>query len=288
MLVSIRRRFIRLAAIASLSAFTMMLSPPSFAEDEPVVGNATGGGEVPGDELDQSPAELARLNLKLAEASDYRSSQIRVYTTGKDAPNDAESGSTPVPTVFLGVTHSGQIEYYYCGPTSGFMMMRFKQAGASAYNGASLTQGNMAGPDHMRTDINGSTPFTYDTMRIGLNRWRSGQATGFYQTLADPSDTQFKDAFVSDIGGYNMPLAVSTIEYAGGIHYNFHPNQLIGHWLVGNGFRNFADDGVGFLDPAANASGLSSSWNNVRERFEPLVGTFNRRHVSYVDHGITW
>lgn len=255
-----------------------------------VVGNATGGGSVPGAvSAPVSKAEQAHAQRKLDRALAY-SAQVEQHEqtaarNGASPQSCPPQDPCPPPSRVLAVDHAGQIKDYYCGPATGFMILRYEGEGASAYNGAALTQTNVAGPNHMRTDINGSTPWLSNAFRDGLNRWRQGTDTGFYVKLPDPSNSQLRAALVSDIDNH-MPFGVSTIESRGELHYNGHPrDQLIGHWIAAQGYLNSRDT-ASFDDPAGNSPALSFYWDDVQPNFTYGTDNFNQTFVR--THGIVW
>lgn len=276
-------RTLLVAPILTVLALLAAGAPATADDNGPViVGNATGGGDIPGAELLQSPAEQAEALAKLQVAR----AELAQETTGIGSPASCPpEDPCPATKRILDVTHAAQVKGYYCGPASGFMVLRYLSEGDSAYNGASLTQDHVAGADHMRTDINGSTPWSSGLFRTGLNRWREGTNRGFYVILASPSNSDFRAALRSDIDDF-MPFGVSTLELFNQNHYNGHPtNQTIGHWLVAQGY----DDGLdttSFDDPAAQSDALG--WPNVDNNFQRGTNSFNSTFVNLDGHGIVW
>lgn len=143
---------------------------------------------------------------------------------------------------------------YYCGPATGYMMLKYGGHTASAVNGASLTQARLASSTYMKTDANGETSTWTSNMSNGLNLWRSGSTSGYYVRNLVESSSELKTSFVYSTYWANEPLAVSTGETAGGTHYNKHPDRTIGHWVVGSGFSNSGNT-IKMTDPAAGLSG---------------------------------
>lgn len=255
--------------IAALSVPLALVASPASAD-----GNATGGGWDPGTTFQQSDFERSDLANKMADA-DYEYRQLACQDTpDAPCPNVAD-------TKIVSMAHVAQSTNFYCGPAAGTMILRATNQGPSAYNGRALNQSNVADDDHMRTDANGKTAWDSGLFRRGLNRWRGDT---FYANLASPSNKEFRQALLTDIKK-NIPFGASTLENAGGSHYNFHPNATIGHWIVALGWKNKLDNTV-FDDPAANSSALSSSWSNVAPTFTTKTNTFNQNYVTY--HGITF
>ena len=179
----------------------------------------------------------------------------------------------------LPVAHYGQINGYFCGPGSGKMILKFLNEGLSAYNGASQDQDHIGGSAHMRTWINGKTGWTSGLFRIGLNRWRGGEDWGWYLDIHDPTVSGFKDALAFDID-YGMPFGADTVEFAGGTHYNGHPNnKTIGHWIVVHGYIDTGSE-TKFADPS------TSVWPEVNKHFR--YGTHGFVTTFLNNNGITW
>jgi hypothetical protein len=68
-------------------------------------------------------------------------------------------------------------------------------------------------------------------------------------------------------------------EFLNGSHYNGHPNQTFGHWIVGEGYYSYGD-GAYFLDPA------TSVWTSVSPSFSYGTASFANRFLQ--SNGITW
>jgi hypothetical protein len=159
----------------------------------------------------------------------------------------------------------------------------YVNAGPSAYNGASLTQAHMAGPDHMRTDINGSTPWTSKLFRTGLDRWLSGSNKDPLKIIGSQAHpltvNKFKYALIRDIESYR-PFGVSTLEQVGQTtpRYNGHPEgDAIGHWITARGYGDYLNRSY-FDDPATTV------WANVAPRFDRDTAYFTNTFVQ--PHGI--
>lgn len=277
------------AATTVIVASAAYPSPALADEDSSVEGNPTGGGWDPGTTLYQDQAELNDLAAKLDAADDYLTAKRRAYasahknhTTSSRTCNPDPSLPCPTPEMTIPLTQVAQSTNFYCGPAAGVMIMRSTNQGNSAYNGATLTQVNMASDAHMKTDTNGKTAWASGYFRTGINRWRGDS---FYVNLTAPTNQQFKSALASDIDrGYTF--GVSTVELIGGPHYNFHPStQEIGHWITAHGYADSLAT-TKFADPAANSSALSSAWSSVNPKFTGASGTFNQTYVQ--SNGITW
>jgi len=85
-----------------------------------------------------------------------------------------------------------------------------------------------------------------------------------------------KGTFINTIGdGY--PIAIDTVEYPNGAHYNNHPNRstVIGHWIVGRGHESDAKT-LKFLDPANELwkqYGTKASFSQSASSFHKYVTT---------------
>lgn len=285
------KQVIAVAAAAAALVAAAPLAPA--AADAGDLGNATGGGWS----SDHGPAataqERAESAKKQAEAHAYNAQVKRAIAeghaqkpSGTVTPNMCSINTPcgPVTDRMLNVAHAGQVKDYYCGPAAGLMILRYEDEGHSAYNGASLVQGHVGGPAHMKTDVYGKTSWynSYRPFKTGLNRWRGD---GYYIRTVSPSNSDFRDELRYDIDRA-MPFGASTVEMAGQAHYNHHPKfETIGHWITAQGYKNNLDN-VSFDDPAGNASGLSSYWDDVQPNFSHTTNGFNSTWIS--PHGIVW
>jgi hypothetical protein len=182
------------------------------------------------------------------------------------------------PSASLPLTQYGQNKNYYCGPASGYMILKYKGNATSVYNGASLSQANLAKPAHMDTD-DGATEWASHGFRIGLNRWRQGSSSGFFVDLANPSATDVEVALTYDIYQQTMPFGADTVEIAGGTHYNGHPvNQTIGHWVTAYAYSSSGATGS-WADPS------TSVWASASPKFSYNTANFTNR---FINNGITW
>jgi hypothetical protein len=68
-------------------------------------------------------------------------------------------------------------------------------------------------------------------------------------------------------------VLANTVEYAGGGHYNGHPDRLIGHWIVGYAYSDSAAK-LSFADPATGLSGYTGSqkFSISTSAFAPYLG----------------
>lgn len=211
------------------------------------------------------------------------------YPTGADAGiRGLASGRLSAPTRRSGpqyaarklnVPHFAQINHYYCGPASGKMILRYLRAGRSKISGQRLTQKNLANSRHMRTDRHGATTWASGNFRKGLNRWFDGTASGYYLDQDSPSP----ELFISHLSysvDRGFPIAVDTVEFVKGDHYNNHPKHLrIGHWIVGRGYAKHGNRTY-FLDPA------TSLWPEVLARFNKATRFFVNTFAQ--QNGMTW
>lgn len=277
--------------IATAAAAVVMVASASTAsadEGRTPVGNGTGGGWIPGQEPQYTSDEVAATQAKLdvmAGYADLASGQLSLedFRRLERRASQQVGVELHVPVVdlvedllepersVLPVKHAGQRQNYYCGPAAGLMIARFLHAKVSAANGESLDQRSLAGPAHMKTTRYGLTSWASGLFTTGLNTWLRGNGTGYYNQIGSPSPTQFRQALGYDIAD-GHPFAADTVEFAGGAHYNFHPQgQTIGHWVVVRGYTRDRDR-TAFLDPATTV------WPEAHESFSratnPFVSTF--------------
>lgn len=160
------------------------------------------------------------------------------------------------------VAHQAQINGYYCGPATASMIAKYK--------GKSYSQATLATSSYLKTDANGATRWALNVMAPTLNKI---VGTTEYQKIQSPTLASLKASFVHDIGQYYLPVAVDTYEYAGGAHYNGHPNKNIGHWIVGKGYSGSGST-LFFADPATSVwDGVNASFSMTASSFHPFVTT---------------
>lgn len=153
---------------------------------------------------------------------------------------------------FHNIQWAGQPNGYWCGPTSGYMVLRYLGATRAA-NGEALTIANVA--RRMGAGPGGVFMNTRDFER-GMNSWLGYNA---YTTIPHPSYETVREAILDSFRtGY--PVVVHTWESAGGAHYNGHGNSTMGHLMVVDGYDR-ATDSVYIADPWAGV------WGNSRQKF---------------------
>lgn len=191
----------------------------------------------------------------------------------------------------------GQNYNFYCGPAAARNILIYR-GGASAYNSSHTnpTQARLAKKGYLRTDIEGATKFAKGHMERGLNRWRTGGATGYYVRLTKPDANQLGLALRSSIY-WNEAFAVGAVE-AKGINeprYNDHPptNSHIGHWITAFGYKSSGSVGE-YADPAWKLPSLddaSPAWKartKIKKRFEHATSTFVANYIAPLGNGIVW
>lgn len=163
---------------------------------------------------------------------------------------------------FHNVPWQGQPNGYYCGPTSGTMILASTGASWSA-SGSPLNVWNLA--KHMRTDNYGFTSFHDRMFQAGMNSWLGRNA---YTTIHAPSYDQARDAVLRSFDR-GLAAAVDAQERRGGPHFNGHNNGTFSHIMVVDGYNN-TNDRVVFADPGARVL-----WAGAQEKFEyPSLNAF--------------
>ena len=163
---------------------------------------------------------------------------------------------------FHNVPWQGQPNGYYCGPTSGTMILASAGASWSA-SGSPLNVWNLA--KHMRTDNYGFTSFHDRMFQAGMNSWLGRNA---YTTIHTPSYDQARDAVLRSYDR-GLAAAVDAQERRGGPHFNGHNNGTFSHIMVVDGYNN-TNDRVVFADPGARVL-----WAGAQEKFEyPSLNAF--------------
>ena len=146
------------------------------------------------------------------------------------------------------VTWAGQPNNYFCGPTSGWMILNAIGAHHSA-QGTPLSIDAVASRDYMNTVGYGYTSFHDRRFEYGMNRWLGRDA---YTTIHTPSVDQVRDSVKSSFRK-GLPTAVDAQERRGGPHYNGHPNSTFSHIMVVTSYdpntdsMRIADPGVHYL-----------------------------------------
>ncbi len=146
------------------------------------------------------------------------------------------------------VTWAGQPNNYFCGPTSGWMILNAIGAHQSA-QGTPLSIDAVASRDYMNTVDYGYTSFHDRRFEYGMNRWLGRDA---YTTIHTPSVDQVRDSVKSSFRK-GLPTAVDAQERRGGPHYNGHPNSTFSHIMVVTSYdpntdsMRMADPGVHYL-----------------------------------------
>ena len=146
------------------------------------------------------------------------------------------------------VTWAGQPNNYFCGPTSGWMILNAIGAHQSA-QGTPLSIDAVASRDYMNTVSYGYTSFHDRRFEYGMNRWLGRDA---YTTIHTPSVDQVRDSVKSSFRK-GLPTAVDAQERRGGPHYNGHPNSTFSHIMVVTSYdpntdsMRMADPGVHYL-----------------------------------------
>ncbi|MGQ0464643.1 MAG: C39 family peptidase [Sporichthyaceae bacterium] len=285
-------------------AFTVVASVPAAAATGP--GNET-GGDVSLGALQQTAAEAAQTAEKSALAKSWQ--QLKLGKTDKagfdkkladwqsrsgirgDAAASPQTSSAKMSAATattastasksLSVAHVAQSNSFYCGPASGYMVLKTLGRTYSAYSPGNMLDGqkDLAHSWYMQTDDLGKTPWAQHLWRIGVNRWNTGADTGWYVDLATPTTAEFKANLLFDID-WDHPFGVSTVEYKGGVHYNGHPaDRLIGHWITAQGYSDGGNT-ASFDDPA------TSVWSGVSANFTYSSSSFTTRFLQ--TNGITW
>ncbi|WP_427384516.1 hypothetical protein [Janibacter sp. G56] len=265
--------------LAATLAATFQGAVPARAADDPapVVGTVTGGDVTP---RGSAPANGPEVRAKAAAAAAFHRALVRADAHGARIALDADpsdrtltsataTGGTQRTTEasattltaatttelaadkYLPMEHRPQGKSYWCGPATGQMMIRTANGVGfhSRFNGDGLYQANLATWAHMQTDSYGSTSWHREQFTRGLTRWRGND---YYKQFSNPSSDHLKHALTYSIGGRDLPIALDTVEFAGGRHYNGHPvGRTIGHWIAGYGYSDLGRYGH-YADPSTS------------------------------------
>ena len=146
------------------------------------------------------------------------------------------------------VAWAGQPNNYFCGPTSGWMVLNAIGAHRSA-QGVPLSINALASRDYMNTVGYGYTSFHDRRFEYGMNKWLGYDA---YTTIHTPTVDQVREA-VKNSFRKGIPTVVDAQERRGGPHYNGHPNSTFSHIMVVTSYdpntdsMRIADPGVHYL-----------------------------------------
>lgn len=165
----------------------------------------------------------------------------------------------------------GQPNNFYCGPTSGQMILEAAGKWGSA-NGTPLNVWNVA--KYMHTDAYHFTSFNDRWFERGMNDWLGYRA---YTTLHTPSYGAARDAVMRSYDR-GLAAAVDAQERRGGPHFNGHNNGTFSHIMVVDGYNN-ANDHVIIADPGAKVL-----WGGASRKFE--YPSFNNFITTYCQHEI--
>ncbi len=250
----------------SLVALTSGLAPavPASAQTlgqvvapQPGVGNVTGGDVTP---AGAAPAMTQQAKDKVAatlawdaatEAGDTvgAAKATKAYTAkwggaGGGSQVTSMSVTTSAATALvapasrtLGVVQVGQHNGFFCGPASGYEIIRFLHGAGfrSRFDGSAPGQAGLGNANHMATTKNRVTDWRSGRYVTGVNRWRGRND---YVQVNAPSASLLNTVFRQSIGAQGMPFAADTVEFAGGAHFNGHPNRTIGHWITAYGYSS--------------------------------------------------
>lgn len=174
-------------------------------------------------------------------------------------------------TNYHNIEWAGQPNNYYCGPASGYMVLRNVGAWYSA-SGTYLTVYNVA--SYMGTTTAGTNFQTRQFMN-GMNGWLGKSV---YTSVHTPSYSTVRNAILNSyVNGY--ATVVDTIERRGGAHLNGHNNATFYHIMVVDGYNQETDQ-VQLVDP-----GAGTVWSGSSQKFwyslSSLVTNFMQTEIDY-------
>jgi hypothetical protein len=226
-----------------------------------------------------APFEGIEGNYTGGDVSTPDAGPLDAEAMSKVAAADASSAFSPDecwrpnrPVRILPLKHYAQEKGFYCGPATGYMMIRYLHGPnfKSRKDGSPLKQSKLANQAHMQTEARHSTPWDAKVFTKGVNAWRGNS---YYVQLPHPSASRFDRALGYSILEKGMPLAADTVEIGGGAHYNGHPvNRTIGHWIAVYGYDGCAAKAY-FADPA------TSVWSAVKPKFSYAIKQFANRFL---------
>lgn len=284
--------FLSLVALTLGLALAVSANAQTFVRSnvpQPGVGNVTGSDVTPDG---AAPAMTQQAKEKVAATLAWSAAMnagdtigaekaVNAYTAkwGGPGANSQSTSKNVAPSaivtplasstsVFLGVVQAGQETPYYCGPAAGYEIIRYLHGAGftSRYDGSALSQIGLANANHMRTDINRSTDWSSGLYVTGVNRWRG---TNYYVQVNAPSAALLTNVFTYSMDVNGMPFSGDTVEFAGGAHYNQHPqNKTIGHWITAYGYTS--SGAVGYW-----ADSATTSWPWIDPTFSYNTSSFS-------------
>ena len=162
------------------------------------------------------------------------------------------------PTRSLNVPWFGQPNNYYCGPTSGTMLLASRGLWQSADGRDRLSPHALATHKYMNTNYYGFTSF-YDFGFVnGVNRWIG---LNVYTRHHAPSPGFVRDQILRSFT-HRWPVILETQERRGGPHFNGHNNSTYAHIMVADGY-NMETDALYVADPG----GEGHVWSHAARKF---------------------
>ena len=167
---------------------------------------------------------------------------------------------------------AGQPNNYYCGPTSGYMVLRNVGAWTSA-SGDGLNIWNVA--RYMHTDAYGYTSFQDRWFMRGMNNWLGRDV---YTSVHTPSYETVRNAIMASyVNGY--ATVVDEQERRGGPHFNGHNNGTFAHLMVVDGYNQEGDE-VYICDPGAEVLWPSGSHHFWYGSLRDFVQTYMQNEIN--------
>lgn len=174
----------------------------------------------------------------------------------------------------LGVAYAGQQTNYYCGPATGYMILKYKgKTKSAADSGLSLSQNNLAGSGYMKTSAQGSTNWGSGDLPRGINKWYGAT---YLRQINSPSRNTLMGAVVTNVIN-KKPVASATYEGANGSHYNKHPRaQTVRHWVATYGYAANGDL-LYMKDPSAaiwSSYGVASDYTSTASAWGSYLSSY--------------
>jgi 5-hydroxyisourate hydrolase-like protein (transthyretin family) len=191
---------------------------------------------------------------------------IQVYGDNSSAAQRFRfTATTYTPDYYHHINTVGQPNNYYCGPTSGYMILASVNAWSSA-DGTGLSIYNVA--SYMHTDAYGYTSFNDRRFARGMNAWLGSDV---YYTIHTPSVSQVRDSVIHSYDtGY--ATAVDERERRGGPHFNGHSNSTFSHIMVVDGYDP-STDSIYIADPGI------SLWSGASGHFWYGLSDFTQTYL---------
>lgn len=222
-------------------------------------------------------AEITALASKLGISSQLSTARAQLDSGAPASRAAGDVTTAAVGSSLLNITQVPQSKGYYCGPAVGVEMIKAPlwDGMKSKADGSSISQSAMANSKHMKTEDYDVTSWASRNFVNGINAWTGKTKNTYYQYTA-PTAAEVTVAITESLTA-GIPVAADTVEFAGGLHYNGHPDRKIGHWIVAYYFEG-SGAYTSWVDSTANSSAVTG-FGNAQPKFKYATASFATRFL---------